>query len=257
MPPKKVKAKPSDSVTLMVRTAVQSGSISASVATLVLLAPTAAALGTYFASLANFIAMYELCRIDKLKIRTSPVLAAATTSQTGPWIMGFVPFGGNAPTNTGSFEGPHSSTLTPGFNFTTNLVGVLGEANVAELSMKREDFTILEAAGQSPGFIPTNSLGTQTSFGTVYYAASANSVALTLVYQIDLTITFRDLYDPTALLKHLRANNLLTTDVPGKPSVSGGELTPGVVEPPPTALPVTSEPSIEDLLRLWAQRKGE
>jgi len=69
--------------------------------------------------------------------------------------------------------------------------------------MRQADFTILESGGPN-GFIATNSLGTQTSFGTIYMAAMANFTTAGTVVQMSLTMTFRDLYDPVALLEHLK-----------------------------------------------------
>jgi len=126
---------------------------------------------------------------------------AQSAGSAAPWILGFVPFGGNAPTDASSFEGPYSSKLALGV--TDGSAAVTLEENCCQLNMPNSGFTILESGGPN-GYIATNSLGTQTSFGTIYMASMSNFTTFGVIVQMSMTISFKDLYDPTQLLEHLK-----------------------------------------------------
>jgi hypothetical protein len=213
-------AKRGGTVTITCRTTTAGPTTSAAFVLLANLAPTAGALGTNFANLGNFIAMYEVCKIDRYQCRVVPRVATATATTLPPFIVGFVPFAGTAPTTAASFENLLQTKLTPGFSGAGGGVTVyeVHESNCAVLNMVQSDFVIVEAAGQRPGCIATNSLGTQTSFGTIYYASMIAATAVTFDIQQEIQMTFYDLFDPTALLAHMKEVQLLRPEpeTPGK-----------------------------------------
>jgi len=214
---KKTKA---DQITVTFRTCGNTGNMNAAKVTLLLaFTPTSAGLGTQFASLANYIAMYELFRIESSTFRVMP--RPLVTGVLPPWIIGYVPFGGNAPTDFTSFENYKQSTLTPGYQIGAAFADAYPtKSNMATLQLSRADFTILEGGGPDGSFIATNSIGTQTNLGSVYAATGVNSAAVAQTFdtQLDITCTFRDLYDPTALLQRLREEVGLHTDALVTPS---------------------------------------
>jgi len=235
-------AKRGGTVTITCRTTTAGPTTSAAFVLLANLAPTAGALGTNFANLGNFIAMYEVCKIDRYQCRVVPRAATATATTLPPFIVGFVPFAGTAPTTAASFENLLQTKLTPGFSGAGGGVTTytVQESNCAVLNMVQSDFVIVEAAGQRPGCIATNSLGTQTSFGTIYYASMVAATAVTFDIQQEIQMTFYDLFDPTALLAHMKEVQLLA-DTPGK-GVACSELVicETALGPAPSAAPSLS-----------------
>jgi hypothetical protein len=199
-------------VTVTARTVSTSAAINGvNVISLFPIQPSAAAIGANFASLANFIAMYELVRIDHFHMRATPrVLAAQTMS---PWLIGYVPFGGNNPTSITNFENWKTSALKLGYCTAAALTALtLTEANIASIDLGHQDFTLIEGGGPNGQFIATNNLGVQTSWGNVWFASTTNTAAINQLIdvQIEITLTFRDLYDPVALAKHLGERRLLS-----------------------------------------------
>jgi len=190
---------------VMMKTVAQSAAINGvKVASLLPLIPTAAQLGSIFASLGDFINMYELFKIDKISVEAVP-----TNNQAGgfpaPWILGYVPFGGNNPTDATSFEGPHSSRIAFAQEGLAGQ-GPLTDRQATTLTLKSAALTLLQAAvGSAIGWIATNGLGGgQTSLGTIWWASTvaATVAANFLDVQIKGWFSFRDLYDPTQLRKN-------------------------------------------------------
>lgn len=200
------KTSKSEQIAITIRSTATVGTLNnATVALQVALTPTAAGLGTVCASLANYIAMYELCKINHMTYRAIPRPVASALLP--PWLLGFVPYGGVNPTSATSFENLKTSLLTPGYQMgAANTNAFQTRDNVATLELNEGDFTILEGAGPNGSFIPTNSLGTQTNFGAVWGATLGTAAAVNQQFdiQFELTMTFRDLYDPTALFTRLR-----------------------------------------------------
>jgi len=133
---KKTKA---DQITVTFRTCGNTGNMNAAKVTLLLaFTPTSAGLGTQFASLANYIAMYELFRIESSTFRVMP--RPLVTGVLPPWIIGYVPFGGNAPTDFTSFENYKQSTLTPGYQIGAAFADAYPtKSNMATLQLSRAD----------------------------------------------------------------------------------------------------------------------
>jgi len=202
---KKASRSKAETVTVTVKTVQTTAAPNGATEALVQsLAPTPGALGTNFASLAAFISMYELCKIDWVVVRTVPAPTPGS-SVFPPWILGFTPFGGTAPGTAAAFESTKSSKLaTP---FVANNVGVIQTSVLEEqcctIRLVAGDFTILESGGPN-GFLATNGLGTQNSFGNIYMAAMTNFSTAGTVSQVEITMTFRDIYDPLQLRTMLR-----------------------------------------------------
>jgi len=177
-----------------------------SAAAIVTLGPTAGDLGTTFTTLGDLVATYALARLNKVTVRAVIGGFGSTTGGlTTPWVIAFIPFGGNAPANSGASESLKSSKLMPPYSFGSGTLLTQGEAS---LTLTGDDLTVDEVA-EGPGggpWIPTNSLGTQTNWGKIYWLAPSACANITtqLWWQIEVDISFADIYDPINLFKFHR-----------------------------------------------------
>ncbi len=140
--------------------------------------------------LANYMDMYRYFRVDNLKVHVVPLVTTATTDGGYiPFVIAYLsPNATTAPTTPLSFETPHQV-----------LSNYLGNRS---LKLNR---AVLKTAGSwavTQGDVTDEIF---LSFGDVWIANSSSD-NYTYIYQIEATLTFRQLLDPGLISQNLLRN---------------------------------------------------
>ncbi len=174
--------------------------------TIISLTPSQAGLGVYSDQLANFCDMYRFARIDVMSLEVACVnneaLQAGSANTAWPgWVVSFVPPGATPPTNLLGIETDHC-VLGAGAAGATH--------SVVKLNMRTQDFAPLADAGPGPGWIPTQSDGPATSFGSIVLTSTTpvpgsatNDVEFS--WRMALTMSFDQLVDPSTIAFRLKS----------------------------------------------------
>ncbi len=159
----------------------------------------------YSSNLNSLCDMFRLYRVNKLKfdMRPSPEDMSATYQQIwSPSVLFLSFFGATAPTSISDVENYPCGPWADGFVIgpTQSTAGpVLTGSNALKLTLRHSDFPVINSA-DPPGWLATQSDGSQTGFGTVYRLAPAGSsvtnTALNWYVKVEFDISFLDLLDP-------------------------------------------------------------
>jgi len=173
-----------------------------------------------FAALAQ---IFRYFRLNSLKVNMWPAISSGYAARTyfPSTALYYAPFGSDAPTSIQELEasprilGPLSNPMVFPIEATsTDPVVVLKEC-VISLTLKNRDL-VVSAETDRPGYLLTDSVGPQTSYGTIYYVKRAAGSGTSTNYdaQMDINASLCDLVDPTAivaLMEH-RTNPLVSID---------------------------------------------
>lgn len=166
--------------------------------TLLTLSPDVNNLGQYSAQLSYFCDMYRFAKIERFIMEMScdcnSALQLATDDSWAGWVLSYVPPGATPPTNLLGIETEHSAVGS----------GYGGSHwSRVKLDMKAADFAVLADAGPGPGFIPTQSDGPATSFGSIVVTsttpAGTNPNQVNFSWRVSITMTFDQLVDPATI----------------------------------------------------------
>lgn len=176
------------------------------------LTPTQAGLGSYSGQLNNFLDMYRLARVEHIRVesRVASSEAATASSQDSwlAWFLAYIPAGVTAPSNLLALETRHVSAIASG--------NVQNSANSAVLALSRADLVALaEASGPGSGWLATAADGPGTTWGdiTAVTCTPAGTVGMAIASKISITMSFKDLVDPTLISERMK----LRKGVSGQP----------------------------------------
>jgi hypothetical protein len=147
--------------------------------------------------------IFRLVRINEIKFTFGPSSGAGTAAVEVPaGFLGFVPFGVNTnPTAFTDFETPLVSEPTVPFGTSTTTTAPLTRECTTTLALRNKDMPVLQGPGG--GWLATQNDGTQTSWGTLFWALASATAANTVQYLLTthFDISWKDLLDPTLISK--------------------------------------------------------
>jgi len=192
--------------------------------------PTPAGIWGALQNIVNLGDMFRLFRIESVDFSLHPVIPTASAASIfiniPPSLLYLVPYAAADPADISGVENFPCGKPCAGFMACTSIQSstVLMKDHAPTLSLKHADLPIINAA-DPPGWLATAGDGSQTHLGTLVRVALAAGSAgapfanVTWLLRSELTISFRDIVDPTLLSRVLDASR--------SPSVS---LAPGVLQ---------------------------
>jgi hypothetical protein len=155
-----------------------------------------------FESISQLCDMFRLEKINSVVFEFGPMTSTGSAAVNVPAGMLYFKYNGQAaPSTLTDIETPHVSKPSSPWSA---LAAAGSEAVVREadayLRLKNKDMPLL-AATSDPGYISTQSDGTATTYGTLFWAFLTTAASSTLTYFIRtyLDISFKDILDPSTI----------------------------------------------------------
>lgn len=166
--------------------------------------------------------IFRLFRVNTFSIHMQPATGngSAATLNIPSGFIGFNPYGAATPTSYTDFETPLVSKPTMSFG-QASATAPLTHDQSTTLQLQNKDMPVLQGPGG--GWLSTQADGTQTNFGSLFWAIAATTAANTINYlaQYYFDISFKDLLDPTLISANMQKH--FPTGYPDHWILNGGD----------------------------------